>query len=265
MTDFMHNFVHLQLENETQCVLSSDSSDFHILYPFSILRLSVHMSSSVWPFPFPPVCHPHCLELHPSLLVSRQSLSPLLFSLKAARALCCLRSLSAAMPHSFLWISFIHYASLQIFSSSFFSLSRWSATQMGARFKLIGIPDEPITRVRTCWGLLFLLRQLCDLCEQDPSPKLVITPLRWAINHLSVTFQFIFSLNSCSYLELKTSISLTVEELRVTANHCDCLLFEEAQMNSWASLVEQLLTDSDYILSESRSSTCPHLPRGTHV
>lgn len=108
------------------CLL--DSSDFHMLYPFSILRLSclsVHMSSSVWPFPFPPVCHPHCLELHPSLLVSRQSLSPLLFhlSLKATRALCCLRSLSAAMLHSFLWISFIHYASLQIFFFSFLSLS----------------------------------------------------------------------------------------------------------------------------------------------
>lgn len=107
-----------------------------------------------------------------------------------------------------------------------------------------------ITHVRTCWLFVVYPQRRAGLSEQDLSPRLVITSLWWAINHLSVTFQFGFSLNSCCSLELKTSISLTVAGLRVTANHSDCVLFEGAQMNSWAGPADQILTDSDYSLSD---------------
>lgn len=107
-----------------------------------------------------------------------------------------------------------------------------------------------ITSVRTCRLVVVYPQRRSGLSEQDLSPRLVITSPRWAINHLSVTFQFGFSPNSCCSLELKTSISLTVEGLRVTANHSDCVLFEGAQMNSWASPADRILTDSDYSLSK---------------
>lgn len=239
----MHTILHLhswRMRPSVFCLL--DSFDFPILYRFSVLCI---FSSLVSLFTclflsdlslsflcailtassFTPVCLFHIGRSHPFCSVS----------VWRALELCvvCFLSLQPCLIVSSRFHSFIMPVSR--FMYFFFA----EVLQIRARLKLMGILDEPITCVRTCWGLLFLQQRRSGLGEQDPSPKLVITPMRWAINHLSGAFQFIFSLNSCSYLELKTSISLTVEELRVTANHCDCLLFEEAQMNSWASPAER--------------------------
>lgn len=213
------------------CLLGA--SNFLILYPFPCCISSLALSLFSHLFlpdlslsflcavftasSFTPVCLFH---------VSLSLASPVQSQCEShAWALCCPRSLSAAIPHSFVLISFIHYASLKCFF--YFSLI-WYSNGGSAQVKLIRIADEPITHVRTCWGLSFFQQHCSGRNRQDVSPKLVITRLGWAINNLSVTFQFIFSLNSCSCLELKASIRLTVEGLRVTANHCDCFLFDEA-------------------------------------